>query len=138
MAYAAGKLWNSISDTVRKLKAKTRDYDIEHGWFEIGGTYFGHGYFYNESAVRDHAEYLGGPVVMAHLHRALEERGRTRFGSQSFCVGLLGDPQKMTYARRRRATSRWSHGIVWGEVSDRSSHLWLSSSKPGEALHFPI
>lgn len=138
VAYAAGKLWNSITEAARKVKAKTKEYDFEDGWFEIGGTFWGHGYFFNEAAVRDHAEMLGGPVVMAHLHRALQENGRTLFGSKSFCVGLLGDPRKMTYARRRRATSRWSKGCVFGEVSDRSSHLWLASSKPGEPLHFPI
>ena len=137
LSYAAGMLWNSLQETTRKLKAKTYPYDIAKGWCEIGGTWYTHGYFFNESAVRDHAEYIGGPVVMAHLHRALEERGRTRSNSKSFCVGMLGDPSKFEYARFRRATSRWSHGCVWGEVSDKQSHLWLSSCNPGDSLHFP-
>lgn len=138
VAYAAKKLWGSLRDTVSSLKSETVEYDYEHGWFEMGGTFWGHGYWYAETCVRDHAEYLGGPVVMAHKHVAEEEQGRTRRPSKSFCVGLLGDPQKMAYARRRRATARWSHGAVWGEVSDKSSCLWLSSCRPGERLRFPI
>ena len=137
LAYAAGTLWESLQKTARKLKAKTRPYDLEDGWFEMGGTYWGHGYWFNEAAVRDHAEYIGGPVVIAHLHRALEERGRTRFGSKSFCVGMLGDPKKFDYARFRRATSRWSNGCVFGYVTERKSQLWLASCKPSESLIFP-
>lgn len=138
VAYAAGKLWTSLTDKARKLKAKTKDYDYEHGWFELGGAFWGHGYWFPESAVRDHAEYLGGPVVMAHLHRTIQENGRTRRDTPSFCVGTLADVDSMKYSRRRRATSRWRHGVVFGEVSDRSSHLWLASCGKGETLKFPI
>jgi hypothetical protein len=138
ISYAASTLWNKLTDQARKLKARTVDYDLEHGWFSVGGTYWGHGYFYNEAALRDHAEYLGGPVVMAHLHRTIQENGRTRENSRSFCTGTLADVDSMKYARRRRATSRWQAGCVFGEVSDRSSHLWLVSAKKGEKLVFPL
>jgi hypothetical protein len=138
VSYAAGKLWTSLTDKARKLKARTVDYDYERGWFEIGGTLWGHGYFYNEAAVRDHAEYLGQPIVMAHLHRTVQENGRTRKDTPSFCVGTLADIDNMKYARRRRATSRWRHGVVYGLVSSRKAHLWLVSCGKGERLVFPI
>lgn len=138
VSYAAGKLWNQLEETARKLKAKTRDYDFATGWFEIGGTFWGHGYWFNEAAVRDTAEYLGGPVVIAHLHTPQQVQGRTRLWTPSFCVGTLSDVPSMHYARRRRATSRWGPGCVYGYVSDKSSQLWLASCEPGGILTFPL
>lgn len=138
VSYAASKLWNSLTDTARKMHTKTRMYDIEDGWFEIGGYYWGHGYMFSENAVRDHAEYLGGPVVMAHLHVPQQVSGRTRTFTPSYCVGTLANIAAMNYARRRRATSRWAHGFVWGEVSDKSAHLYLCSCKRDGEFHLPI
>jgi len=138
VAHAAGTLWNQLVATAEEVGAKTRPYDIELGWFRIGGHYWGHGYMYNVSAVRDHAEMLGGPVVMAHIHRPEESRARTLNQSSSYCVGSLADFRRMSYARRRRATLQWGHGLVFGEVSEKESRLWLSQSAPGEPLHFPL
>jgi hypothetical protein len=138
LSYASAKLWHGLQTEAAKLHAKTVPYDIEEGWFDMGGTYWGHGYWYNEASVRDHSEYLGGPCVIAHLHRAEQSEGRTRFGSNSFCVGLTAEPKKMEYARYRRATSRWTHGCVFGEIGQRSSHLWLAKCRPGESLIFPL
>lgn len=137
-AYAAGQVWHHLSETARKLKAKTKDYDYEHGWFELGGTFWGHGYWYNEAAIRDHAEYLGGPLVMAHLHRTIQERGRTRKDTTSYCVGTLADVDAMPYARRRRATSRWEHGLLFGEYCDKEAVLWLARCPKGGTLRFPM
>lgn len=138
VAHAAGCVWNELQSAVRKLKCKTVPYDYEHGWFEMGGTMWGHGYWYNENALRDHAEYLGKPTIMAHLHRAQQISGRTRDWSRSFCVGTLADIDAMKYARRRRATSAWSHGLVFGEIASDRSQLWLASCPKGEDLRFPL
>src|SRR6187549_3809307 len=62
VAHAAMSLWADYQGVLRKLGAKTKGYDVIHGWFKIGGHYWGHGYQYNESAVRDTAEMLGAPV----------------------------------------------------------------------------
>jgi len=138
VAQAAGSLWEGIQKKVRELKAQTREYDFKHGWFEEGGTFWGHGYWFNENAVRDHAEYLGGPVVMAHLHRDQQVNGRTRKNSKSFCVGTLADIDAMKYARRRRQTAAWGHGLVFGEMCDTQAALWLASCQQGEDLRFPL
>jgi hypothetical protein len=138
VAHAAGCVWNELQTAVRKLHCKTVPYDYEHGWFEMGGTFFGHGYWYNENSLRDHAEFLGGPTVMAHLHRAQMLNGRTRKYSQSFCVGTLADIDSLKYARRRRATSTWSHGVVFGEIASDRAQLWLASCAKGEQLRFPV
>jgi hypothetical protein len=138
ISYAAGQVWHHLQDTTKELKALTVPYDYEHGWFEMGGHYWGHGYWYNMQAVRDTAEYLGGPVVMAHLHHPEQTPGRTRKGSTSYCVGTLADIDSMKYARRRRATSRWGHGVVFGEICDTEAQLWLASCPKGGSLRFPM
>lgn len=136
--FAAKTLWEDLQAVVAKLGTETRNYDYEHNWFNIGGVFWGHGFWFNENAVRDHAEYLGGPVVMAHLHRPQQVSGRTRKGSQSFCVGTLADIDRMSYARRRRATASWGPGVVFGEVAEDISQLWLTSCPKGEDLRFPV
>lgn len=136
IAHAASALWGELQHAARH--AQTREYDFERNWFEMGGRFWGHGFWYNADAVRDHAEYLGGPVVMAHLHAPQQVSGRTRNPSPSFCVGTLADIDKLGYARRRRATAAWGHGLVFGEVSDKSSQLWLASCVKGDSLRFPL
>lgn len=135
VAELSRRLWTDLNNAAKH--AKKVPYDFEHGWFEMGGVAWGHGYWFNEAAVRDHAEYLGMPVVMAHVHVPQSVPGRTRKETQSFCVGLLGDRQKMAYARRRRATSRWRGGCVFGEISDKDAYLWLAEEIDGE-IRFPL
>ena len=138
LAWAAKCLWQILEKQAKSVKAKTKLYEpLDQNWFELGGTYWGHGSMYNESAVRDHAEYLGGPVVMAHLHAPQQVQGRTRQWSPSFCVGTLAKIDELKYASRRCATSRWGHGVVWGYVSGNRSQLWLSSCRKGGNLGFP-
>ncbi len=138
IAHAAATLWHDLQDTAAKLKARTVPYRLDKGWFEKGGRYWGHGYFYGENAVRDHAEYLGKPVVMAHLHAPQEVNGRTREWTDSFCCGMLADIDKLTYAHRRRATARWGQGFVIGEICDTDARLWLVKCPPGEKLRLPF
>lgn len=130
--------WNELETLCRKMRIQTVEYDLDRGWFDLGGTYWGHGYWFNENAVRDHAEYLGGPCVIGHLHRPHEVSGRTRVWTPSFCVGMLADAYKMKYARARRATSQWGHGLLFGEVCQNESRLWLAKCPPGGNLHFPL
>ncbi len=138
VAHCASTLWHDLQDAAAKIKAKTVPYDFHKGWFELGGYYWGHGYWYNEQSVRDHAEFLGGPCCIAHLHRAYQENGRTRRFSPSFCVGAMADAEKLKYSRRRRATARHGHGLVFGEVCGNESRLWLARSENGQPLHFPF
>lgn len=138
VSHAAGCVWKELNQTLEALHCETRPYILRKNWFELGGQFWGHGQMYNENAVRDHAEYLGGPVVMAHLHAPQIVQGRTRKWSQSFCVGMLADLEQLTYADGNRSTSRWGPGCVWGEISDDSAHLHLTSCEPGEELRFPL
>ncbi len=137
VAALAGGMWNDLTRTAAKLNAKTVPYDIHDGWFHEGGTYWGHGFMYNQFAVRDHAEMLGGPVVMAHLHAPQQVEGRTRKDSSSFCVGAMADDRKLTYGRRRRNSLTHGHGLVFGEMNEEESHLWLIRAPNGERFHLP-
>lgn len=135
---SAKNFWGKLQGAARAAGARTVPYDFEKGWHEIGGTAWGHGYWYGEHAVRDTAEFLGMPTVMAHLHYAHEAQGRTRAYTKSFCTGTGADIPALHYARRRRATSRWSHGFVFGEVCKNESKLWLVSCEPGGELRVPF
>lgn len=137
VSYAATEVWNHMQGVVEKLGAKQVPYDFERGWFEMGGTFWGHGYWYNMQAVRDHAEYLGGPCVIAHLHKPESIPGRTRKNSMSHCVGTLSTISAHHYARRRRATSQWGPGVVFGELCKNEARLWLASGPAGGAPVFP-
>jgi hypothetical protein len=133
----ASDIWEGLKGKAEALKAKTVPYDIKHGWHYLGGRAWGHGYMYNLSAVRDHAEMVGLPVVMAHLHAPQMVEGRTIKDTPSFCVGAMADDENLTYGRRRRNSLTHGHGIVYGEVSGEESHLWLIRSENGKPLHFP-
>lgn len=137
VAELARVMWTSLTDKAAKLKAKTVPYRLRDGWHDVGGTLWGHGYYYNLFAVRDHAETLGQPVVMAHLHTAQQVPGRTRADTNSFCVGALADDTHLEYGELRRASLTHGHGLVFGEVSEKESHLWLVKSPNGQLLHFP-
>jgi hypothetical protein len=130
-------MWDELTDAAAKIKCKTVPYDIKHGWHYLGGRAWGHGYMYNLHAVRDHAEMLGLPVVMAHLHAPQMVEGRTVNDTPSFCVGAMADDENLTYGRRRRNSLTHGHGIVYGEVSGEESHLWLIRSENRKPMHFP-
>ena len=138
VSYASAKLWNSLSDQVRKLKCKTVPYDIETGWFDVGNVLWGHGFMYSVNALRDHAEMLGRSVVMAHLHHPHMVNPRNLRHSPSYCVGTLSNIPAMSYARRRRQTLTWAHGLVYGEVSSSTAHLWLVTAEKGGTFRFPL
>lgn len=137
IATLAGDLWGRLNDHVNRLKCKTVPYDIEEGWLYEGGVAWGHGFMFNQQAVRDHAEMLGFPVVMAHLHQPQQVEGRTVRDTPSFCVGSLADDKQLSYGRRRRQSLTHGPGIVYGEISDTEAHLWLIRAPSGQALHFP-
>ena len=136
----AKQLWGRFTDEAARLKAKTVPYDIEDGWHYLGGRAWGHGYMFNVNALRDHAFMVGCPVVMAHLHtpdRFGKKEGRTIKDRPSFCVGAMADDRKLKYGRRRRNSLTHGHGIVYGEVSETDSRLWLIQSENGKPLVFP-
>jgi hypothetical protein len=133
----ASDIWEGLEAKAKALHAETVPYDIKHGWHYLGGRAWGHGYMYNLHAVRDHAEMVGAPVVMAHLHAPQMVEGRTVKDTPSFCVGAMADDENLTYGRRRRNSLTHGHGIVYGEVSGEESHLWLIRSENGVPFHFP-
>jgi len=136
-AIAASLVWSYLQNKADELKAKTVPYHLRKGWFEIGGTAWGHGYMFNETALRDHAEFNGMPTVMAHIHRSFSEAGRTRRGTFSYCVGMAADPEKLEYAHAMRGFSRWSPGLLAGEYSDNEVKAWLIQGPHGGTLQFP-
>ena len=69
VAYAAEEGVKAIEGAVKKMKARLFPYDIEAGVFLLGNMACVHGYSFGESALRDHCEQYGRPVLMAHTHQ---------------------------------------------------------------------
>lgn len=115
------RLWVDMMQAAKDAGAKVYPYDIERGWAKLGDMHMGHGYMYNINALRDHVEMVGGKVVMAHLHTPHIFGGRGIGSPWGVCVGTGADPRTMSYARRRRQTLTWAHGIAYGEYCDDDS-----------------
>lgn len=125
VAELARRLVADMEASAARIKCKIYPYDIERGWARVGDMHMGHGYMYNINALRDHVEMVGGKVVMAHLHHPHIFRGRGIGSPWGVCVGLGADPRTMAYARRRRQTLSWAHGIAYGEFCDDDSTVNL-------------
>lgn len=136
-SYACTQAYNSIQDVAKKLKAEIVQYDIETGWRPIGDALVGHGYMYNKNAIQDHAETFG-KCIIGHLHHVGESSGATLKRSTAYCTGTLANIPAMSYARRRKATLRWSHGFAFGEYSNDESVIWLQKKTNSGEWRNPI
>lgn len=119
--YAAGDVIKKIEDMARRLKAEMVPYSgaaDPNCWRVLGNTAFGHGIMYNEQAARDHAEMLGCPVVFGHVHKILQQPGRTPGAPLGTAVGCLADIPAMGYSKSRRSTAAWDLGYAHGEFTD--------------------
>lgn len=134
-----------VAENIRQVdeanKTLVRPYCQTNGWWTFGDTKFGHGWMFNEMAIRDHAETYG-KCVIAHLHTPGEAAGRRSDKAIAWCVGTLADPARLEYAAHRRATWRWGHGLVQFEYNHRECHIWLhrQECKHGrrEEWRFPL
>jgi predicted phosphodiesterase len=127
-----------LHQACKDIRAEIVQYDIETGWREFGGTLFGHGYMFNQMAVRDHVEALRKPIVIGHLHRVDRQSGRSIGAPVGWTIGCLANVGAMHYARRNRATLAWQHGIAWGEYNDKNCITNVVSPTPDGEWRFPI
>lgn len=134
---AAQKVTETFQETFAALKAQVIPYGIREGWLKLGDCRFGHGYMFGENAIKEHAESVG-KCVIAHLHRVGAEPGRVLNGAMGYCVGTLADIPAMGYAKARRATLRWSHGLAYGEYDAKSCTVHLCEIDPNGNWSAPI
>ncbi|NBW07797.1 MAG: hypothetical protein EBR82_07200 [Caulobacteraceae bacterium] len=141
ISYAASRVLNSIREIDRENGTVVNPYHPVKQWFEFGGYKWGHGIYYNEQALRDHAENYGNCVI-AHLHKPGIAQARRHGGAVGYCVGMTANKHKMEYAFNHRSWHAWAHGCVWGEVSDTSAALNLTQCECGdgepEEWRFPL
>jgi len=142
VASLAGRVYQDIESETRRLRAKLLPYDLKRGWLPLGSALFGHGYFCNSEAVRDHAETVCNgthtQVVIAHLHRVMQAEGRRLDAPTGYCVGTLMDISQAHYAANRRATTSWSRGFAWGEYTTDETQIWLAKETKGGAFRLPV
>jgi hypothetical protein len=132
VAHCATSAIAELMAAMKEMRTKVTQYDIEKGWVDFGGTLFGHGYMFNESAVRDHVEMLRRPVVFGHLHRIDRAAGRCVGAPVGWSIGCLADIGSMHYARRNRSVTRWAHGIAYGEYVDGGEGCTVNVVSPVE------
>jgi hypothetical protein len=135
----ASDIVDAIDAQCRLLRAKLIPYTYKAS-FDFANARVIHGEFYNENAIRDHAEAYapqGGIVVTSHTHRAGHARGRRHDNPLGLNVGTLAAIPNMDYAAHRRSTLSWSGGFVWGEYNERQAHLWLHDNAQENIWHLP-
>lgn len=122
---AAESFTDKVKDfVVNDLRAELVDhYDITRSWRILGDCVIGHGFMFNETAIRDHAEHHGKNCIIAHLHRQGMEQARCSMGATGHCIGYLGDPDKFTYANRTRSKTKWTRGWAYGEYCDNETTI---------------
>lgn len=107
-----------------RLKAElVEGYDIRRSWRRIGDTLFSHGWMYNVNAARDHAEMMGAPVCIAHIHRIEMQAARAHGAPNAWAAGCLANIDELTYASRRRQTHQWRNGFLYGEFNEKETRL---------------
>jgi hypothetical protein len=134
-AHAATIVIQELEKVAKNLKARMYPYDIR-SYCSLGGFKFIHGFMFNLSAIRDHAESHGN-CIMGHLHRVGVEPGRTLNPSTAYCVGTL---MKLDadYAKTRRATLAWSQGFGYGYYTDNQLTVNLCERKPNNPWILPL
>ena len=113
----------------KELKAELVEYNVLTGWRRMGDAYMGHGYMYNEVAARDHAEMMGGHVMITHTHALHSMPGRCKGAPVGYTCGGLIDKSQAGYALRRRATHRWRMGWAYGEYCDTETKIFLHQAR---------
>ncbi len=138
VAHAAQDFVNGFNDFAKENKAELVPYDNLSGWVKRGDAKFGHGFMFNENALRDHAEAFGGKIVIAHTHKAGIATGRTMTPSICYGVGTLANVPAMRYAKTLRSRLAWSAGLVFFEYCDADSAIWLVEKTRDSGWRFPL
>lgn len=125
LAHCAGKVVEDIRQIDEENETIVHPYKRRGVWFKFGDTLFGHGFMYNQMAIRDHAEHFG-KCVIAHLHTPGEMRGRRLDNPVAWCVGTLARTDLLEYADTHRNTDTWAHGFVFGEFSKNHCEVFLA------------
>lgn len=132
IATAADSVLQKMMEPLKHCRARVIPYTVHNsGWFNLGGYKWGHGHLFAENYLRDTAEAWGNTVV-AHAHRAGIAKGRRSDNPTCYGVGTACDIEKMSYAKGRRATLAWSHGMVFGHVCGDKASLCLAEWSQGE------
>lgn len=138
IAHAACSVINEFVSVAQKIGARhITHYDIRRSWIELGGTKFLHGFMYGEQALRDHAEHFGNCVI-AHLHRPGMAPGRRADSPRAYCVSTLADIARLEYAKGRRATSMWAHGLAYGEYCEDECKVWIAQDDMNGNWNLPL
>lgn len=140
MRLAAQEMLARINKQARRTKTPVKPYHHQHGVHHLadGALAFVHGYSANQASVAQHATHYGrgqgGAVIMGHLHRIEQQRGKRAAGTVGYSIGCLADFEKMSYASHRMATAAWGHAWAFGVHRGRAHTVWLATETAGKWL----
>lgn len=139
LSYCASHINYQIDELASKLHAKRVPYDIDRGWRQPLGPDInvGHGYMFNECALRDHAEAFGSCII-AHLHTPGMANGRRLNNPIAYCAGYLGDRDKFTYAKTNKSKLKWNQGFIWGEYNSKCTIVRIEQRASDGTWRLPL
>ncbi len=132
----ARMLVKEIQNTVKKIKCKERDYDVERGWYEIApGRLIGHGFASTIQPARTACQHWGSTIT-GHVHRfdsfVNDDMNRT----ESYVIGA-GCQIAQDYNRTHRRRLSHQVGFGWGMVNKKTGDwiIWfIKRNKDGKWL----
>jgi len=139
MTDSRGLVRKFASDTVAeiervaaKIKCKLLPYHSRQGIHSVGKLSFLHGYHAGLGAIAQHARTYRS-CIFGHLHcnGSVTERGLDV--PTAYCVGGLGDHERMEYAAQRTATLAWGPGWAYGVINPRTGNFqsWIAQKMDG-------
>lgn len=131
VSYAAQQVLTKLEKASKEMRARLVPYDglRPSACVELGNTLFLHGTLYGVSAARDTAEALGSSCVFGHTHRVAQESGRCQRPIVGYNIGC-GIDLNVGYAKSRRQTLGWSHGLAYGEWCHNACTVNLLTLSP--------
>jgi len=119
----ARMLRKQIEKHVETIGCKTRDYDVERGWYEIApGRRIGHGYAATISPARTACQHWGSTIT-GHVHR-FDTHVNDDLGRNESYVIACGCEIAQDYNRTHRRRLSHSVGFGWGVTNDRNGD-WI-------------
>lgn len=121
-----------IDRVTKAMRCEVLPYHSRKGVFRSGNLSFLHGYHAGIGAVAQHARIYRS-CCFGHLHGngMVSERGVD--SPRAYCVGGLGDHERMEYAAQRTATLAWGPGWAYGVVNQKTGNfqLWTAQKLDG-------
>lgn len=129
-------LLDKIQDECYLIDCKIYPYDVVRGVLKYGNYKFIHGYCHNIHSAHKAGQAYGN-VVMGHVHTFQEASPERDDCPTAYTCGMMADPERMGYARRRQGFLRWKQGFMYGWKTDEDRLIIQTVKKDGPEWIYP-